>query len=93
MDTVTLLTANAMFETRIDELVAARRGIRTGELLSNRNGTPGVPVGRLNGKTVNVWSHCNSRKKLMGVPQTNAGEVLTLKGTRFVPEAPARRSG
>jgi hypothetical protein len=48
MDTVTLLTAKAMFETRTEELVVPRRGIKTGELLSYRNGSPGEPVGRLN---------------------------------------------
>jgi hypothetical protein len=36
-----------MFETTMLELVVPRGGIGTMELLSNRSGTPGKPVGRL----------------------------------------------
>ena len=46
----------------------------------------GKPVGTLNWAKPTPWSPTSCTVKSIGVPQTNEGEVLTLKAARFVAE-------
>src|ERR1035438_7416478 len=63
IDTVTLLRAKVTFETRMVELVVPGEGIWTVELLLNRNGVPGEPVGTRNWAKASPWSHVTSRDR------------------------------